>query len=151
MNVPQHGLWMAAVLAVVSGVAAAALAQPTQGRRQGGPMYDARTEARFTGSVVEVQDVVPPVRSGRRSLGGTHLTLKTTTESLDVHLGPTAFLKDRKVELVQGDAVEILGSPVTLDGESVLLAREIKKGESTWTLRDATGRPLWAPAGDGST
>ncbi len=107
-------------------------------------MYDVKTEARFAGEVVEVLDVTPPGRTGRRSLGGTHLTLKTATESLEVHLGPTAFLKDRKVELARGDAVDILGSRVTLDGESVLLAREIKKGERTWTLRDSTGRPLWA-------
>jgi len=135
---------MVAVLAVLSGAAAAALAQPAQGRRQAGPVYDTKTEARFTGSVVDVQDVMPPGRSGRRSLGGTHLTLKTATESLEVHLGPTAFLKDRKVELARGDAVKILGSRVTLDGESVLLAREVTKGESNWTLRDSTGRPLWA-------
>lgn len=144
MNVPQDSLWMAAVLAVVLGVATGALAQPARGRGQGGPMYDTKAEARFSGSVVEIQDVTPPGRSGRRSLGGTHLTLKTATERLEVHLGPTAFLKDRKVEITRGDAVEILGSRVMLDGESVVLAREIRKGESTWTLRDATGRAIWA-------
>ena len=42
------------------------------------------------------------------------------------------------------DAVEILGSRVTIDEDAVLLARQIKKGEATWTLRDASGRPLWS-------
>jgi hypothetical protein len=72
------------------------------------------------------------------------LTLKTATESIEVHLGPVAFLNDKKITVAQGDALEILGSRVTIDGEAVLLAREVKKGDNTWTLRDQSGRPLWS-------
>jgi hypothetical protein len=32
----------------------------------------------------------------------------------------------------------------TVDGKAVLVARQIKKGSDTWTLRDASGRPLWS-------
>jgi hypothetical protein len=105
-------------------------------------MYNASTEARFTGTV----DAVTLVTPGHHRLGpgGTHLTLKTATETFEVHVGPTAFLKANNINIVKGDAVEILGSRVTIGGGPALLAREIKKGDSTWALRDASGRPLWS-------
>jgi len=44
-------------------------------------------------------------------------------------------------------ALEILGSRVTIDKGPVVIARQIKKGDSTWTLRDASGRSLWSGRG----
>jgi hypothetical protein len=55
--------------------------------------------------------------------GGLHLVVKTEMETLEVHLGPTGYLSEQKVVIASGDAVEILGS---------------------WTLRDASGRPMWS-------
>jgi hypothetical protein len=77
-------------------------------------------------------------------LGGTHVIVKTKTDTLEVHLGPTAYLTEQKITLAKGDTVEILGSRVTVDDEPVLLARQITKGTDKWTLRDASGRPLWS-------
>jgi hypothetical protein len=79
-------------------------------------------------------------------LDGTHLTLKTSTETLEVHLGPTAFLNEKKVEVGKGDTLVITGSRVTIDDERVLIAKEVRKGGSTWVLRDAAGLPLWRGA-----
>ena len=144
MAVTRYGLIMAAAAACVVAGSARALAQPPQAPPQPAPMYDTKTEAKFNGTVEAVEKVTGPARSGRRGMGGTHLTLKTASETLAVHLGPSAFMTDQKVDIVKGDALEILGSRVTIDKESVVLAREIKKGEKTWTLRDASGRPLWS-------
>jgi hypothetical protein len=132
---------MTALLAF--GLVCEAGAQRGQGGRGGGPMYDTKTEATFTGSVESVETVTPQ-GAGRRSLGGLHLMLRTSTETFEVHLGPAAFLKGRGVEVATGDTLDILASRVTMAGEPVLLAREIKKGDRTWTLRDASGRPLWS-------
>lgn len=144
MLLPRKQLLKVAVYLVASGVVSGALAQAAQRGRQGGPMYDMKTEASFAGTVDTVESVTRPDRSGRRSLGGTHLILKTVAETLEVHLGPSAFLMDKKINILKGDAVEILGSRVTIDGTQVLLAREIKKGDNTWTLRDASGHPMWS-------
>jgi len=84
---------------------------------------------------------------GRRGLGGTHLTLKTGTETLEVHLGPTAFLNEQKVVVAKGDTLEIVGSRVTVDDERVFIAKRVTKGGSVWTLRDASGLPLWRGRG----
>jgi hypothetical protein len=113
---------------VTSGVVSGVLAQPAQRGCQGAPMYDMKTEASFAGTVDAVENVTRPDRSRRQSLGGTHLILKTDAERLEVHIGPSAFLMDKKINILKGDVVEVLGSRVTIDGTHGLLAREIKKG-----------------------
>ena len=128
-------------------VAAPLLAQP-QGRREGSPRYDLATEATVTGTVESVEQIAGPGGGrGRRGLGGTHITLKTTTETLAVHLGPTAFLNEKKVAIAKGDTLVVVGSGVTVDDERVFIAKEVKKGDSAWTLRDAAGLPLWRGRG----
>jgi hypothetical protein len=112
------------------------------GGGQGGPRYDPATETTVTGTVEAVEQITPPGR-GRRGMGGTHLVLTTGAGPLEVHLGPTAFLQEKKVVITKGDTLEILGSRVTVEGEPVFLAREVKKGSSAWTLRDGAGLPLW--------
>jgi hypothetical protein len=107
-------------------------------------MYDAKTETTITGTVESIETITGPGGRGRRGLGGTHLIVKTKADTLEVHVGPTAYLTDHKITLTTGDTVEILGSRVTIDDEPVLLARQITKGTDKWTLRDASGRPLWS-------
>jgi hypothetical protein len=64
-----------------------------------------------------------------------------------VHLGPTAFLNEKKVAIATGDTLVIVGSRVAVDDERVFIAKEVKKGDRVWTLRDAAGLPLWRGRG----
>jgi hypothetical protein len=128
-------------------VAAPLLAQ-SQGRGQGSPRYDVATEATVTGTVESVEHITGSGGGrGRRGLGGTHVTLKTSAETLDVHLGPTAFLNEKKVAIAKDDTLVIVGSRVAVDDERVFIAKEVKKGDTVWTLRDAAGLPLWRGRG----
>ena len=134
---------ISAVVFVLVGTSLLFAQTPRAGRR-GSPMYDVKTETTITGTVESVETIRGPgVRGGGR-LGGTHLLVKTATETLEVHVAPTAYFAEQKIIVGTGDAVEILGSRVTMNEKSVLLARQIKKGEAAWTLRDASGRPLWS-------
>jgi magnesium-transporting ATPase (P-type) len=45
--------------------------------------------------------------------------------------------------LVRFFAIQILGSKVTMMGRTVVIAREVKKGDDTLKLRDERGVPLW--------
>lgn len=128
----------------VLATASFAFAQPPPGGRHGSPMYDVKTETTITGTVENIETITGEAARGHRGLGGTHLVVKTETGPLEVHVGPTVYLTEKNIALAKGDAVEILGSRVTMEGEAVLIARQIKKGSNTWTLRAASGRPLWS-------
>jgi hypothetical protein len=125
------------------------LAQRPARMRQAMPMYDTQTEATLRGTVEEVKSVSGRMAGAGRmgmpgsGMEGTHVVLKTADETIEVHLGPTAFLKEQRVELAKGDTVEVTGSRVTIGDSEALLAREIRKGETSWTFRSANGRPLW--------
>jgi hypothetical protein len=70
--------------------------------------------------------------------------LKTDKETLEVHLGPTAFLEKEKFTFAKGDQIDVTGSKVKIGATDALLAREVKKGDKTLTLRNAQGIPAWS-------
>ena len=141
MNFSCRSLILAVLVSLAFVPVAGAQAGPGRGR---GGNYDPATETTVSGEVTAVNNVLPGERSGRRGLGGLHLDLKAGNETVVVHLGPAAFVKEKGFAVAAGDRLDITGSRVTVDGEAVLLAREIKKGDQTLTLRDASGRPLWS-------
>ena len=118
---------------------ATALAQRGMGQGSG-RMYNPATETTVKGTVEEVKQIP----SARGASSGTHLILKTDKETLKVHLGPTAFLEKEKFTFAKGDQIEITGSKVKIGGADALLAREVKKGDKTLTLRNAQGVPAWS-------
>ena len=122
-------------------------AQSPQATPQGSRIYDVKTETSITGTVERVENITGAGGRGRQGMGGTHLAVKTKNDTLNVHVGPTAYLAEKGITLAKGDRLEILGSRVTVDNETFLIARQIKKGDSTWTLRDASGRPAWSGRG----
>lgn len=132
---------------VMVGAVSIAMAQTTASGQQGSPMYDVKTETTIKGTVESVDTITGMGGQGRRSMGGTHLVVKTERETIEVHVGPTAYLTEKGITLAKGDTLEIVGSRITIDKEPVVIAKQIKKGDNTWTLRDASGRPLWSGRG----
>ena len=137
---------IAAAALFAAGISSVARAQSAPAGR-GSAMYDAKTEMTVTGTVDSIENITGTGGRGRHAMGGTHLVLKTDKDSMDVHVGPTAYLAEKKITLEKGDRLEIVGSRVTIDKETVLIARQIKKGDNTWVLRDASGRPAWSGRG----
>jgi len=82
---------------------------------------------------------------------GTHLTLKTTQGTFNVHVGPTTYFASKNFSVAKGDELTITGSKVQFQGTESLIAREIKKGDQVLTLRDANGLPLWSGRGRAPT
>lgn len=106
----------------------------------GARMYDPETVETIRGEVTEVNRIVP--RQGRR--GGIHIVVESDRESLPVHLGPQQFLDDQALQINRDDEVEVTGSRVEMSGREVILAKEIRKGEETLTLRNENGTPAWS-------
>jgi hypothetical protein len=139
VDIQKIAVWLAVILGFLPAVA---VAQPGRGCCMGARNYDPATETTLKGVVGSVTEY-----PGRRASSGVHFMLKTEAETVDVHVGPSWFLADKKFALAQGDEVQVTGSKIKMRGGDVLLAREIKKGDQTLTLRNAQGIPLWARGG----
>jgi hypothetical protein len=59
-------------------------------------MYDVNAETTLTGVVESVEQVEGGGARGRGALGGTHLKVKTNKETIDVHVGHTAYLTEKR-------------------------------------------------------
>lgn len=104
------------------------------------PGYDPATETSYTATVEEVK----PYDRGGRLGTGTHLIVKSADRTLDVYLGPAAYLTAQNVSFAKGDRIEITGSTVENGDGQAVIAREVKKGDRTITLRNARGVPKWS-------
>ena len=101
--------------------------------------YNATRETALTGTVVSYtpSSAVAPL--------GAHVLLQTSSGQVDVHLGPRGFLEARHFSLANGDAVRVIGAPVSASGMNVFLARVIQKGTQALVLRSSNGLPLGRP------
>jgi hypothetical protein len=103
------------------------------------PRYDPATEVTLTGTVEGVREIPHGTWSA-----GLHLILKTEQGAVEVHVGPAMFVATHGMTLAKGDRISVTGSKVHLDGGDALLAREIKKGDTSLKLRDSQGIPEWS-------
>jgi hypothetical protein len=137
-----------AILALISLLAlmfvAGAAAQPRE-RSMAAPgwgrLYDTQTVETLKGEVVTVD----AIESGRMDIPGRILLhLKTREETVVIYLGPVWYVEEQGIKLVPGDQLEVKGSRITMDGQPMLIAQYVKKGERVLNLRDEQGLPLWA-------
>jgi len=98
--------------------------------------YDMASEVKIKGTVQEIRDVPG-------QFDGTNLVVKTDTGTVNVYVGPTAFLKEIDSSFKQGDPIEVMGAKAPNGSDYVILAREITSGTNGFTLRDDKGVPVW--------
>ena len=73
----------------------------------------------------------------------TDLKIRGTKGTVDVHLGPSWYLRNLSAHLQVGNTVKVTGSLVALNGSNVILARKLSKGNRVLYLRDVSGFPMW--------
>jgi hypothetical protein len=105
---------------------------------QGLPKYDTATETTLKGSVEQLK-LVPP--TGGKPVA--YLALKSGEGTVQVFLCPKSFLDDMGVSFKAGEEIQLTGSKVKQEGEDLILAREVVKGQDTVTLRFKDGKPAW--------
>lgn len=155
-------IYSALIVVAVVLVIPSAFAQMGQGMSQGtghgqgmGPAMGQGMGHYDPSRVITVKGVVQDVQEGTMQRGqkgqpsgmggmGTHLVIKTDKESLTVLVGPSSFLAQKNFSFAKGDQIEITGSKVKFGGSDAIIAREIKKGDKTLTLRDEKGVPEWS-------
>lgn len=104
------------------------------------PKYDRATEATFKGTVEEVRDRQCPMSGGL----GSHLVLKLSpSETIEVHLASSKFVKTYDLVFSKGDAIAVVGAKVQFEGVETIFAREVTRGSETFVFRDKDGNPIW--------
>jgi hypothetical protein len=103
-------------------------------------LYDPKTVTTVAGGV-ESLGTLPPqgfVKGAIRSAG-----LKTEQGEITVYLSPEWYLHEHKIYLTFGDKVEVTGSKVIVGGQPAVIAKDLKVGDKTLTLRTDQGLPVW--------
>jgi hypothetical protein len=105
--------------------------------------YNPQIVTIVTGVVALVEQVAPATGN----FYGIHLQLKTDSEELSVHLGPTWFIEGQGMKIEEGDTIEVRGSRIKYEGVPTIIAAQVKKGNSVLRLRNDDGFPVWAGKG----
>jgi hypothetical protein len=120
--------------------AVAGWAQSMGPRVHYGTMWEPKTIETLSGDVVALEKYIPG-RGG--SAYGLRLSLKTGTETIPVVLGPVWYIEEQHIKFEVNDKIEVKGSKMSIQGQPMIIAQEIKTGDKILRLRDDQGTPLW--------
>jgi hypothetical protein len=73
---------------------------------------------------------------------GAHVSVRTSSGLVDIHLGNGKLLSANQVTLNAGDAVSITGENIAYGQTTVFVARLVQKGAQSVALRSQHGVPL---------
>jgi len=94
----------------------------------------------LAGTIVDIKDYQCPI-SGTL---GQHITLKSEQDpAIEIQVAAVKYLKNYQMVFAKGDKVGIVGSKVKFEGADTIIARELTRGQDTFTFRDQPGKPLW--------
>jgi hypothetical protein len=113
-----------------------------------GRLYDPAKEQIISGQVVsmETSAPMPGMAPGMQMLVQTDDGKNTR-----VQVGPTWYLERQDLDVKENTRVQITGAQAEIDGQQVLIAREVQFDGQILTLRDAQGRPMWSSVRGTST
>lgn len=102
--------------------------------------YDVKSEVTISGTIEHVKTPTGKNAAHERE----SVMLKTASGSVDVHLAPADYWTKNGFKLTRGASIEVTGAKMSSGKTEVILARTVKEGEKTVTLRKADGTPEWA-------
>lgn len=71
------------------------------------------------------------------------ITLHASGTPVRVELAPDWFLEQHGLKYTPEQLLLVRGERVDVNGESIIIAREVEQGEIRLRLRDEQGRPVW--------
>jgi hypothetical protein len=99
------------------------------------PKYDKSSEVKIKGVIDDVNTAADHT---------VHIMLRNEKGLVDVVVAPEKFLKVMEITFAKGDAIEVLGSPLTSsDAAAIFLAREVTRNGDVMVMRDDSGKPVW--------
>ena len=98
------------------------------------------TVATTQGTIKNIDSFTPQ----KDAQAGLRLRVKTADgRTVTVYAGPQQHYLQQKIRFHKGDPITVTGSKTSVDGKSVCMATQIKKGEETFEIRNSQGKPLW--------
>ncbi len=110
-----------------------------QGVRQHRQFYDTTSIVTISGTVASVDSVASP----RGNMYNVQLTVKDTSGTSTVVVGPSSYLDQQAIAFNTGDLVQVTGSKVHFNQNDLIIAAQIVTGGKTIKLRDDSGKPVW--------
>lgn len=134
--------WMgsAGAIAAIFGLALGVVAQgqqvPQIAGHRSGAAYDVARESVISGKIVQYSaaSTTPPM--------GVHISLQTSSGTIEVHAGNAKLIQASNISLQAGDSVSITGELVQFGNSTVFVARVIQKGSQSVAVRSKNGVPL---------
>ena len=106
-----------------------------------GRLYDPAKEETISGQVVSIETSAPMPGMAP----GMQMLVQTDDgQSTRVQVGPTWYLARQDLGIQENTHVQVTGARVEIDGQPVLMAREVQFDGQLITLRDAQGMPMWS-------
>jgi hypothetical protein len=141
---------------IVIGVLSAALfAVPAAAQKGTGEPAGVARQA-LNSPIEALSGTIKDIKVGRcekttgRSLEGAHLIVQTPDAKLiNLHLGPTFALREELRQLSVGQDISFEAFRTSRMPKDAYIAKSVKSGDKTFTLRNASLRPKWAGGGRG--
>lgn len=131
------------ILLIIGPLFASTLAQQRSGKKMQQQMYSREYDTSAVETLEgEVTDINFQNSKRNTKMQGVHITLKTDSETIPVHLGPAWFIEQQE-SFKKGDVITVTGSRITYNEKPALIAAEIKRNEMTLQLRNQQGFPVW--------
>ena len=110
--------------------------QPAANRTADLDRYDVNRESNLVGTVVSLE------ANSKTAPYGALLTLQTSSGVVEVHLGDARLLSASHFTLQRGDALRIVGEPLSSHQATFFVARILQKGTQALAVRTAQGSPI---------
>ena len=106
-----------------------------------GRLYDPAKEQTISGQVVSIETSAPMPGMAP----GMQMLVQTDDgKSTRVQVGPAWYLERQDLDVKENTRVQVTGARAELEGQPVLMAREMQFDGQLVTLRDAQGMPMWS-------
>jgi hypothetical protein len=106
-----------------------------------GRLYDSAKEQTISGQVASIQSGAPLPGMAP----GLQMVIQTDdAKTMRVHMGPVWYLAHQDIQLKENARVQVTGATAEVEGQPVLMAREVQGDGYVLTLRNAEGQPMWS-------
>jgi hypothetical protein len=106
-----------------------------------GRLYDPAKEETISGQVVSI-DTSAPLPG--MAPGMQMLVQADDGKSTRVQVGPAWYMERQELSVKENTRVQVTGARAEIEGQQVLMAREVQFDGQLIMLRDAQGMPMWS-------